>query len=231
MIENKRKEISKVPSDQELDWLRDDLVSWYQVNGRAFPWRQNSTSLYKHVITEILLQHTKAEKVSLIYEPFFRSFPNWNALADSNVSVLQDVIRPLGLWRRRADFLHDLASTVSHNQGELPNSYPHLRQLPGIGQYVANAILLFQGRSREPLLDRGMARVVSRFFDLNVHADPCKDRNLREVAGRIVDCEDSIEISWALLDLSALICKARDPICANCPLDDRCRSKKLYIAH
>ena len=215
------------PIDQELDWIREDLVRWHKSNRRSFPWRRKSTSLYQHVITEILLQRTKAETVAAFYQPFFSRFRNWNALSAAPIRVLQDVLKPIGLWKRRSQSIHKLATIMSRRRGRFPDTRSELYKLPAVGQYVANSILLFKEISREPLLDSGMARVIERCFGPRDLADIRYDPKLQETARRLVDCEDALELNWALLDLAATVCRPSNPECSMCPLSKRCRRARL----
>ncbi len=107
--------------------------------------------------------------------------------------------------------------------GRLPRTREELESLPGIGQYVASAILCQVYGEREPLLDVNMARVIERYFRPRKLADLRTDPVLQGYARAILPRARVKEFNWAVLDFAALVCKARDPRCGDCPLKRGCR--------
>ena len=99
-----------------------------------------------------------------------------------------------------------------------------IEELPGVGQYIANAILLFCHGEAQPLLDAGMARVLERVFGSRKLADIRHDPYLQGLAFEIVQCEKAREINWAILDLAATTCLVRKPRCDECPIFSMCLS-------
>jgi A/G-specific adenine glycosylase len=92
-----------------------------------------------------------------------------------------------------------------------------------VGQYVANAVLLFAHGRREPLLDVNVARVLERHFGPRRLADIRYDPYLQALARMVVSSKHPAKVNWALLDLAALICRIRAPLCQECPLSATCR--------
>lgn len=211
--------------------FRNRVCQWAGANGRRLPWRQPGQSLYQLIVTEVLLQQTRAETVSRVYDDFFGAYPDWNSLASADLAELQDMLRPVGIWRRRSTRLVELAQRVLELGGALPTERDDLEKLPAVGQYVASAALLFQGVSREPLLDSGMARVLERFFGPRVLADIRHDAYLQKLAREVVDCDKPIEANWSILDLAALVCRVREPRCFDCTLREMCRHGRLSLIH
>lgn len=109
-------------------------------------------------------------------------------------------------------------------RGRFPPKREVLEALPAVGQYVASAILLFQWKRPEPLLDGGMARLVGRFFGHRLVGDLRYDAMLQELARLIVDSRHPRESNWAILDIAALYCRASIPRCGICPLSARCET-------
>lgn len=202
--------------------FRRNLLHWFYINGRCFPWRSPGQSEYQLVIAEVLLQRTRAETVSSIYPRFFKAYPSWSQLAAADLGELQDILRPLGLWRRRAFILKALAQSIHKNQERVPKSRAEIERLPGVGQYIANAIELVCGTSPSPLIDVNMSRVLERYFGPRTKVDLRYDPYLQRLAWRVSDCSDSVDLNWAILDLAALICTAKAPMCYNCPLKVGC---------
>src|SRR5229473_4338162 len=87
---------------KRISWLRRRLLSWFARNGRSFPWREPGRTPYEVVVAEMLLQRTTAAGVARTYAGLVERFPSWVALAQAPLEDLENALRPLGLWRRKA---------------------------------------------------------------------------------------------------------------------------------
>lgn len=199
------------------------LVSlWFKGHGRCFPWRKKSLSIYQKIIVESLLQRTRAETVAAFYPHFIEVYPSWTVLAKATAEELQSFLKPIGLWRRRAVSLMAFAQAMAKRNGRFPVGRAEIEKLPSVGQYMANAILLFCHGESQPLLDAGMARVLERVFGARVLSDIRTDPYLQSLAKAIVTCDEPIKMNWAILDIASVICKTKDPRCWVCPLNMIC---------
>ncbi len=208
---------------QKLTRLRVDLLQWAEKNGRTFPWRLPDASTYERIVVEVLLQRTTASAVAKFYPAFIARFPAWEALAEATLEDLESLLKPLGLWRRRAVSLLGLARYAASVAGEFPRGAGSHHEIPAVGQYVSNAISMFQHGKRTPLLDVNMARVVERFVRPRRMADIRYDPWLQEAAHWLVRDQYPERVNWAVLDFAAIVCKARKPRCASCQIKSRCR--------
>jgi A/G-specific adenine glycosylase len=208
----------------QLDFMRDALLRWYRTHGRRFPWRSARRRIYVQVVSEILLQRTRAEVVARFWPTFVSQYPNWGSLASASEVELRNLLKPLGLARRRAAVLTRLGQEMHRRRGRFPRNREMLEALPGIGQYVANAALLFVHGVRSPLLDVNMARVIERCFGPRDLADIRYDPWLQRFANVLVDHPNAREINWSVLDLASGVCKLRRPNCPSCPLRTICLS-------
>jgi A/G-specific adenine glycosylase len=206
----------------KLTRLARDLVVWATVNGRHFPWRSKDASTYERIVVEVLLQRTTATAVAGFYERFFATYPTWQPLAAATPEDLEVFLKPLGLWRRRAQSLLGLARYAAASGGQFPRDSASHVEIPAVGQYVSNAVMLFQHNRSAPLLDVNMARVIERFVRPRRLADIRHDPWLQSAATWFVKNEDAATANWAILDFAALVCRARQPICATCPVRTRC---------
>jgi A/G-specific adenine glycosylase len=206
----------------KLTRLARDLVAWAAANGRDFPWRSENAGTYERIVVEVLLQRTTAAAVAGFYERFFATFPTWDALAAATPGELEVFLKPLGLWRRRAQALLGLARYGAAAAGKFPRNPDDHAEIPAVGQYVSNAVMLFQHERSTPLLDVNMARVIERFVRPRRLADIRYDPWLQSAAKWFVKTEDAAAANWAILDFAALVCKARRPLCETCPVRARC---------
>jgi A/G-specific adenine glycosylase len=198
---------------ERIPWLRRRLLSWFEQSGRSFPWREPGRTPYEVVVAEILLQRTTAAGVARAYAGFIERYPSWTALAQAPPGGLEHALRPLG----------HLAQSIEEHGGALPRSRAELERLPGIGPYTASAVLAIVYGRAEPLLDVNMTRILGRFLGPIELAGTNPKRSLLAFALRPVSGRRSLRVNWAVLDFGALVCRARRPLCSECPLRARCR--------
>ncbi len=197
-------------------------MEWFRFEGRDFLWRKRSCTKYQLIIAEVLLQRTKAETVAAFYPDFIKKYPSWKSLEKAKERELQNILKPIGLWRQRANALKKLSSEMVKRNGRFPMAREEIEDIPAIGQYIANAVLMFCHNQPQPLLDVNMARVLERFFGPRKLADIRYDPYLQGLARRILPRKNYKEFNWAILDFAALICKSRNPMCDYCPLCSKC---------
>jgi A/G-specific adenine glycosylase len=210
-------EVSAPSSDRKRSVaIRRAILRWYGTNGRRFPWRKPSATLYEKIVAEVLLQRTQAATVNLFFRAFLNRFPGWNALAAATPDEIAEFLKPIGLWRRRANSLSQLAAVMAKRRGKFPTTRDEIEALPGVGQYIASAVLIFSQAKPEPLLDGSMARVIERIFGPRQLVDIRYDPHLQAMARLLVAGPAPDKINWAILDLAAIVCTTT-PSCHLCP--------------
>jgi A/G-specific adenine glycosylase len=209
-------------SGEHIREFQGKLLSWYSINGRVFPWRKKKINRYQVVISEVLLQRTKAENVNKVYKKFIERFPNWEALAATNLIDLQRVLQPLGLQIQRAKRLKALSSVMVKLKGKFPENRVELDKIPFVGQYIGNAIELIIHKRNRPLLDVNMSRLLERYFGERKLSDIRYDPYLQKLSHKVVQHRASKELNWSILDFAALHCKAQNPNCKTCIFRLKC---------
>jgi len=212
--------LSRLPPKSDIAWFRRRLRLWFAHNRREFPWR-HSNNPYLICVSEILLQQTTARKVADLIGVFTALYPDWTTLAKASPTEIETVIYGLGIYRRRAKTFHSLASAVVTLES-FPRTRSGLETLPGIGQYIANVLMVTLQRKRLPFLDVNMVRVLERFFGPRELADTRHDPFLQALARAVVNVSDPLSANWMILDFAALFCTKRRPRCSHCTLLDRC---------
>jgi A/G-specific adenine glycosylase len=200
-----------------------ELLAWFQKNERAFPWRK-TTDPYRILLAEIFLRKTDATKVCNIYESFTGEYPKFEALVKANERDLADFLRPLGLYKRRARELMELARIVTTaHHGEVPRSREELLELPGVGDYTANAVMCFAFGRNVPILDTNVIRIITRVFSFHSKRKRARDDpEMWRATRRILPKRKARDFNLAMLDLAATICLFRRPRCAACPVRSLC---------
>ena len=211
------------PTNSKIVHFRSEVWKWYRHEGRLFPWRKGSRTAYEVLVSEVLLQRTRAEVVRSYYGQFLDRYPTWRSLARADVKTLRKSLRPIGLWRQRSALLHSLGKCLRRTKGRLPSTREELEKLPSVGQYIASAVLSICHGKREPLLDVNMARLLERCFGPRKLADIRDDPYLQTLARSVLPKRKIREFNWAMLDFASLVCTARNPDHQACPLRTRCK--------
>lgn len=213
----------------DLQRFQSNLINWGRVYGRRFPWR-DTTDAYKILISEILLHRTRAEQVVPLYETLIRAYPTPSSLARAPMEHLQEHLKSAGL-RWRIDLMGATAKDlVSRFGGQIPRSDEDLQSLPGVGPYIAAAVLCFAYGEAVPILDTNTVRILGRVFGLRVTDGSRRSPRFRALMGQLVDPDSPREFNYALLDLGALICRPRRDQVLLCPLALDCEFGKTLVS-
>jgi len=188
---------------------------------RQFPWREECDP-WRVLLAEVLLIQTDAARVAKVYPVLIAEFPTPCRLLEVSRERLEELLRPLGLYRQRAKRLLELAEQLKQKYGcNVPCEYEELRKLPGVGDYVAAATVVAACGSNAPILDVNISRVLSRVV---LGEDPPKrytyDERLRTLASSV---EWSREKLYAIVDFAAEVCTVKKPKCNICPLKSFCK--------
>ena len=213
---------------RKIKYFQKSLLNWSNLNGRKFPWRKKGLSNYKIIISEVLLQRTKAETVAKFFPEFIKTYPSWKLLSSTPSSKIASSLKGVGLQNQRAKRLKALAVEMAKRNGRLPRTYEELSELPFFGQYLANAVMLQVYRQPYPLLDVNMARVLERFFGKRKLADIRYDPYLQNLSKEIVNLNKSKQINWGLLDFATNMCKINNPNCNICLIRFKCQYNHEY---
>ncbi len=205
----------------KINWFRRQLSIWGQKNLRNFPWRQTRDP-YAILVAEFLLQRTDAAKVVPIYTNFLARYPTLPDLAGANVEEIGELLQPLGLFFR-AERLHQCAQLVLQEyRGKIPESEKQLLKLPGIGRYIARSICANAFGQPLAILDTNVARILERFFGVRGGRVKSRCKLLWQAAERVAPSKEVGKWNLTLLDFGAQVCLAKNPLCSQCLLKDRC---------
>jgi A/G-specific adenine glycosylase len=196
------------------------VLAWYAAHGRDLPWRKTRDP-YAILVSEILSHQTQISRVVPVYEAILERYPTAEAMAFAPVEAVKAITDPLG-YKIRGNWLHEAALQVADRfGGDMPQTLPELRQLPGIGRYTAGAVMSFAYQRDAPVLDTNVARLLRRYF--GVMASPrARTSELWSLAANVIPKGKGYLINQALMDLGAIICRAKGPRCDSCPLRRSC---------
>jgi len=223
-MENK---LSKeLPSAQDIRLFRSKIVRWFDKNKRNYPWRETHDP-FKVLIAEMMLRRTKADQVKAVYDQLFTEYPDVETMAKAGNKELEQILYPLGLkWRTPAFGL--VAREVKEKyQCKIPEAREELTTLPGVGEYVAGAVLSIAYGKKEWIVDSNIVRLFRRYFGIKTSKEGRRDKHVVEIAKVYVSGKDPRKANLALLDFAALICLPRDPRCSQCPISATCHYHAL----
>ncbi len=204
------------------------ILYWYDNNKRSLPWRKKISQIkreYYTLVSEFMLQQTQVTTVIPYFNKFIKDIPNMSSLAKINESKLLKYWEGLGYYSRVKN-LKKTANILEKNfKGRLPSTFEELKLLPGIGEYTANAIMAIGFNKPSIPLDGNIERLIKRLLNLKLINEVSK-KNLiikKEILGTSKRASDYAQ---ALMELGALICRPKNPLCNQCPLIKNCKSFK-----
>lgn len=198
--------------------LHEIIANWYRENKRYFPWRDD-IHWKQGLITELLLQRTRATKVEEVFHILFEKYPDFHSLCSASKEELAEMITILGLQEQRSTRLIQIACEFKDKKDD--PSLELLKASSGVGDYVANATLCFYLDQSRPLLDTNFRRVYSRYFDVDIPL-ASKQKKAYEFIRKIVPEKNCDTFSYGILDLAFYICTFNNPKCKSCPLSSFC---------
>ena len=217
---------SPAPLPASPENLRRALLAWYDGARRALPWRANpgeTADPWAVLVSEIMLQQTTVATVTPRFADFLARFPTPAAMAAAPLDDVLHAWQGLGYYRR-ARSLHAAASAiVERHGGRLPGSLDALGDLPGIGAYTAAAVAAIAFAEGVVPIDGNVARVLARLLAHDVPPSPTKVE-FRPAAAALAAPERASELAQALMELGALVCTPRRPLCPSCPWAFACRA-------
>lgn len=211
----------KVPARKDITIFRRKIISWYKKNGRVYPWRETKDP-FRILIAEMMLRRTKADQVVPVFEQFFKEFPNVDTLAVAKQEALEKILYPLGLKWRIPAFKEMAWEVCEKYQSRIPENREELTSLPGVGEYVAGAVLSIAYGKNEWLVDSNIVRIFKRYFGIKTSKEGRRDKHVVEIAKIYASGRDPGRATMGILDITALVCKPREPYCDRCPLIDHC---------
>ncbi len=207
----------------------NELILWSS-QFSSLPWRQKR-SLYHTLVSEIMLQQTTVPTVLPRFLPFIKLFPSIKTLALASEEQVLIAWKGLGYYRRARNLQRAAHAIANNHGGEIPVDIEQLKRISGIGEYTAHAIAAIGADAPYLCVDSNLERVLSRYYALNeIKGNPLKKEIHQKIEKK--ELKKALEqrggqlINEALMDLGREICKARKPLCDQCPLSKNCQAFK-----
>lgn len=213
----------------KLVFPSNQLISWYNREKRDLPWR-HTRNPYLIWLSEIILQQTRVDQGMAYYQHFAEKYPTVQVLADSEEQEILRSWQGLGYYSRARN-LHSAAKSIVAEGGAFPSTYDSILKLKGVGPYTAAAIASFAFLEAVPVVDGNVNRVMSRYLALEEAVDTTAgQRAIQTALNSAIPSSNPDLFNQAIMELGALVCKAKKPLCELCPLSKSCQAKQLEIA-
>ncbi len=214
------------PSRQSRESLQRRLLEWFDRNQRPLPWRETRDP-YLIWVSEVMLQQTTVAAVIPYFFRFLESFPTVAALASATEDQVLSLWHGLGYYRR-ARGLHQSARIImDQHQGQFPQTPEAVKELPGVGRYICNAVLSQAFECRLPIVEANSQRVLARLFGLRDDPRTGNGRTqIWKLAEQILPHQRIGDFNQSLMELGSLVCTNSNPKCDQCPIKKFCVAKR-----
>ncbi|MFA4859981.1 A/G-specific adenine glycosylase [Methanoregula sp.] len=185
-------------TDDGVARFRQMVLDHYRDYGRKMPWREN-TDPYSILVSEIMLQQTQVERVTIRFPAFIAAFTDFATLAGAPLSEILSAWQGMG-YNRRAIALQKCAARVMDEYGgSLPDDPTVLATFPGIGPATASSICAFAFNRPVLFIETNIRRVFIHYFFSDIAT--VSDREILPLVERALYQENPRVWYWALMDL------------------------------
>ena len=181
---------------------------------------------YQLLVAVILSGQCTDERVNKVTEVLFKDYPTPEKLLTLSQEELAKIIRPVGLFNSKA--LHILQATydiVNKYGGEVPSDFESLISLAGVGRKTADVMLAVAFQGDAIAVDTHVFRVSNRIGLANAKTPYKTELQLM----KLIDKDEWSKSHHLILWHGRAVCKARNPLCANCKIKDYCKYYKKVL--
>ena len=162
-------------------------------------------------------------RVNIVSHELFRVLPTLDAVADAPVEQIEEIIRPCGLFRTKAQSIKEACTMLRDEYGGvLPDTMEELLRLSGVGRKIANLLLGDIYGKPAIVADTHCIRICGR---LGFYPQTLKDAHkVEKILVEIVEPEKQSDFCHRIVNFGRDVCSARSPRCEGCPLYELCPS-------
>lgn len=167
-------------------------------------------------------------RVNIVCRELFRKYPTAEALAAADVTDVERIITPCGLYRMKARSIIDASDMLVRDFGGiLPDTMDALLTLPGVGRKIANMLLGDIYGKPAVVCDTHCMRICARlgFYPEGLR-DPVK---IEKILLDLIDPAEGSDFCHRLVLFGRDICMARGPLCSECPIGELCEKRRKEV--
>jgi len=164
-------------------------------------------------------------RVNIVCKELFSKFPTPEAIATANVEELEEIIRPCGLYRVKAQNTKDACILLTTEYGgQIPDTMEALLRFPGVGRKVANLLLGDLYGKGGVVADTHCMRICGRF---GMYPEELRDPvKVEKILTPLLPQNEISDFCHRIVYFGRDVCTARAPSCTSCPLRDLCAHTK-----
>lgn len=161
-------------------------------------------------------------RVNIVCRELFSVFPTLEAVADCELSELEAIVRPCGLYKTKAKNIKDACIMLRDEYGgTLPDSMDELLRFPGVGRKIANLLLGDIFGKPAIVTDTHCIRICGR---VGLYPETLKDPvKIEKILIPLITPEKQSDFCHRVVMFGRDICTARSPRCIECPCADICK--------
>lgn len=207
--------------ENDIPLLREYFLVWGKENFQNFPWR-TAKNPYGILVAELMLHRTQAKQVIPVYLRLMGKFPSLHMLINAQASEIEDIFSPLGLQWRVTKVFQLLQILQKEYHSEIPSSKEELMKLPGISEYISSAVVCFGFGEPVALIDINTVRITCRLHGIPYTDSLRRNKKFVQKVNNLLDIKKPEKFNYAMIDFAHKICKAKNPLCTICVLNDFC---------
>ncbi len=167
-------------------------------------------------------------RVNIVCRELFLKYPTANAVADCDISELEAIVRPCGLYKTKARNIKDACIMLRDEfGGVLPDTMEGLLRFPGVGRKIANLLLGDIFGKPAIVTDTHCIRICGR---VGLYPESLKDPvKIEKILVPLIEPEKQSDFCHRLVMFGRDICTARSPKCGECPVSDICKHNKKSL--
>lgn len=198
--------------------VTEELKKYYPVSECALQYEGDPWKLF--VMARLSAQCTDA-RVNIVCSQLFKKYPTVQAMADADITELEEAVRPCGLYKMKASQLKAACEIlIERHGGEIPSDMDSLLELPGVGRKIANLLRGDIFRLGGIVADTHCIRISGK---LGLCKSGEKDATKVERAlDPLIPKEEQSDFCHRIVQFGRDICSARSPRCGECPLSGLC---------
>ena len=208
--------------------ISNKILYWYDNNKRNLPWRKKvyqKQREYYTLISEFMLQQTQVKTVIPYFKNFIKKIPDLKTLSKIDDKILLKHWEGLGYYSRAQNLKKTAIKIINEFNGSLPNTIEELKTLPGVGDYTSSAIMSIVFNKKIIPLDGNVERILKRTLYLKKKYELSKEF-LKSKINFFGQSNRASDYSQAIMEIGALVCKPKSPLCNICPIKKYCLAYK-----
>ena len=166
-------------------------------------------------------------RVDMITPLLYEKFPTVDALAEAEVSEIEEIVRPCGLGKSKARDISACMKVIRDKyDGGVPDTMEERLALPGVGRKSANLVLGDVFGKPAIVTDTHCIRLSNLIGLVDDIKEPAK---VEKELWKIIPPDEGNALCHRFVNHGRAVCVARRPACDRCCLRDICKTGKKTI--